>query len=89
MEFWAPDTFDEGLQWVRESESSTKGFALISGFGFSLHIFKSCVLGDADTLRYLTLTNCDLQTIGEDFAKRPYGMAVQQGSKLKDRLDDA
>merc|ERR1712055_427816 len=58
MDFYSPDTFEEGLQWVRESETSTKGFALIS---------------DADTLRYLVLTNCDLKTIGEDFAKRPYG----------------
>ena len=89
MDFWAPDTFEEGLQWVRESETSTKGFALISECGLQLHIFQISILGDADTLCYLVLTNCDLKTIGDDFAKRPYGMAVQKGSKLKDRLDDA
>ena len=47
------------------------------------------MVGDADTLRYLEQTNCDLQTIGDDFGKKPYGLAVQKDSKLKYILDDA
>ena len=45
-------------------------------------------LGDATDIRYQTLTNCDLQMVGEEFSRKPYALAVQQGSPLKDQLND-
>ena len=38
--------------------------------------------------RYLDMTECDLQMVGEEFSKKPYAMAVQEGSPLKDQLND-
>ncbi len=35
------------------------------------------------------LTNCDLQMVGEEFSRKPYALAVQQGSPLKDQFNDA
>ena len=45
--------------------------------------------GDATDIRYAALTNCDLQMVGEEFSRKPYALAVQQGSPLKDILNDA
>ncbi|KAK7085043.1 hypothetical protein SK128_002474 [Halocaridina rubra] len=69
-----PKTFDEALERVRKSTSSSEGFAYI---------------GDATDIRYLVLTNCDLQIVGEEFSRKPYAVAVQQGSPLKDQFNDA
>ena len=30
-----------------------------------------------------------LKMVGEEFSKKPYALAVQQGSPLKDQLNDA
>lgn len=46
-------------------------------------------LGDATDIRYQVLTNCDLQTVGEEFSRKPYAIAVQQGSPLKDQFNNA
>ena len=38
------------------------------------------------------MTNCDLQVVGneeDEFGKKPYALAVQKGSPLKDKLNDA
>ena len=35
------------------------------------------------------LTNCDLQMIGEEFSRKPYAVAVQEGSALRDLLNQA
>ena len=57
---------------------------------FSEHICtKAWISGDATDIRYQTLTNCDLQMVGEEFSRKPYALAVQQGSPLKDQLNDA
>ena len=45
--------------------------------------------GDATDIRYQELTNCDIQMVGEEFSKKPYALAVQKGSPLKDRLNEA
>ena len=39
--------------------------------------------------RYLELTNCDLQMVGTEFSRKPYAMAVPEGSPLKDQLNEA
>lgn len=46
-------------------------------------------LGDATDIRYQELTNCDLQMVGDEFSRKPYALAVQQGSPLKDQFNDA
>jgi len=46
-------------------------------------------IGDASTIRYLIMTNCDLIQVGEEFSRKPYAIAVQQGSPLKDQFNNA
>ncbi len=45
--------------------------------------------GDATDIRYQVLTNCDLQMVGDEFSRKPYAIAVQQGSPLKEQFNDA
>ncbi|XP_043640733.1 ionotropic receptor 25a [Drosophila teissieri] len=68
-----PATLEEAVARVRNSTAAT-------GFAF---------LGDATDIRYLQLTNCDLQVVGEEFSRKPYAIAVQQGSHLKDQFNNA
>ena len=65
---------EEALVRVRSSISQSEGFALIA---------------DATDVKYLSMTNCDLQMVGDEFSRKPYALAVQQGSPLKDQLNDA
>lgn len=46
-------------------------------------------LGDATDVRYQVLTSCDLQMVGDEFSRKPYAIAVQQGSPLKDQFNNA
>ncbi|KAG8222734.1 Ionotropic receptor 25a [Ladona fulva] len=69
-----PSSTAEAISRVRSSKSSNEGFAF---------------LGDATDIRYLTMTNCDLQMVGEEFSRKPYAIAVQQGSPLKDQFNSA
>uniref|UniRef100_A0A1I8PVZ8 Ionotropic glutamate receptor C-terminal domain-containing protein n=2 Tax=Stomoxys calcitrans TaxID=35570 RepID=A0A1I8PVZ8_STOCA len=68
-----PNTLDEAVARVRNSTHGNE-------FAF---------LGDSTDIRYLVLTSCDLEMIGEEFSRKPYGIAVQQGSHLKEMLNDA
>lgn len=68
-----PLTLEEAVARVRNSTAAT-------GFAF---------LGDATDIRYLVMTNCDLQVVGEEFSRKPYAIAVQQGSHLKDQFNNA
>ena len=69
-----PTTLDEAIKRVRDSPSSSEGYAFV---------------GDATDIKYQVLTNCDLQIVGEEFSRKPYALAIQQGSHLKDQLNDA
>ncbi|KPJ17158.1 Glutamate receptor, ionotropic kainate 2 [Papilio machaon] len=69
-----PNTIEEAIERVRQSKSSSEGFAW---------------LGDATDVRYHVLTNCDLQMVGDEFSRKPYAIAVQQGSPLKDQFNNA
>lgn len=40
-------------------------------------------------VKYAVMTNCDLQSVGNEFSRKPLALAVQQGSKLKDELSSA
>ena len=69
-----PEKLEDAKKRVRDSKSSSEGYAFI---------------GDATDIRYQVLTNCDFQLVGEEFSRKPYALAVQQGSPLKDQLNDA
>ena len=69
-----PESLEQAKERVRQSKSSSEGYAFI---------------GDATDIRYQVLTNCDLQMVGEEFSRKPYALAVQQRSPLKDTLNDA
>ncbi|CAB3227099.1 unnamed protein product [Arctia plantaginis] len=69
-----PNTIEEAIQRVRDSKSSSEGFAW---------------LGDATDVKYNVMTSCDLQTVGDEFSRKPYAIAVQQGSPLKDQFNNA
>lgn len=69
-----PETLDEALDRVRQSPTSSEGFAY---------------LGDATDIRYQVLTNCEFQIVGEEFSRKPYAIAVQEGSPLKDQFNNA
>ncbi|XP_045465403.1 ionotropic receptor 25a-like [Harmonia axyridis] len=69
-----PSSLTEAAERVKASASSTEGFAY---------------LGDATDIKYLEMTNCDLKPVGEEFSRKPYALAVQQGSPLKDQLNTA
>ncbi|XP_014218148.1 ionotropic receptor 25a-like [Copidosoma floridanum] len=46
-------------------------------------------IGDATDIKYLTMVNCDLMQIGDEFSRKPYAIGVQQGSPLKDQFNNA
>lgn len=73
LEAHLPQTLEEAVARIRNSTAAT-------GFAF---------LGDATDIRYLVMTNCDLQMVGEEFSRKPYAIAVQQGSHLKDQFNNA
>lgn len=66
-----PSNLSEAARWVQNS-TSAKGYAFI---------------GDGIDVKYLAMTNCDLEKIGHEFSTRPFAIAVQQGSPLKEELD--
>ena len=81
------------LAEVQASEFEAKGSALLGtktrNQDSTSNINICTIIGDASDILYLTKTNCDLKIIGEEFGKKPYALAVQQGSVLKDRFNDA
>lgn len=68
-----PSSIEEAIQRVRRLNTNNE-FAYI---------------GDSTIIKYLTMTNCDLVQVGEDFSRKPYAIAVQQGSPLKDAFNNA
>ncbi|XP_054005653.1 ionotropic receptor 25a [Hylaeus anthracinus] len=73
LEAGFPATTEEALRRVRRLDSNNE-FAYIE---------------DSTTIKYLTMTNCDFVQVGEDFSRKPYAIAVQQGSPLKDQFNNA
>lgn len=70
-----PADIDEALRRIRrEGPYANNEFAFI---------------GDASTIKYLVMTNCDFAQVGEEFSRKPYAIAVQQGSPLKDQFNNA
>lgn len=69
-----PNSVEEALERVRDSKTSSEGFAW---------------LADATDVRYQVLTSCEFHMVGEEFSRKPYAIAVQQGSPLKDQFNNA
>ncbi|XP_034948541.1 ionotropic receptor 25a-like [Chelonus insularis] len=46
-------------------------------------------IGDATEIKYLAMTTCDLLMVGDEFSRKPYAIAVQEGSPLKDQINNA
>ncbi|KAK9884540.1 hypothetical protein WA026_007381 [Henosepilachna vigintioctopunctata] len=67
-----PSSLTEAVAKVRASKSATSGFAFIA---------------DATDVKYQELISCDLVAVGDEFSRKPYALAVQQGSPLKNRLN--
>ena len=68
------DTVSAGVERVRLSTSATEGHAFIA---------------EATEVKYAVLTDpCNLEEIGEEFSRKPYALAVQKGSPLKDSLSE-
>lgn len=74
-QFGFPKSLTEALNRIRETTTET----LSEGFAF---------IGNANDIKYLEITNCDLTVIGEEFAKKPLALAVQKGSPLKQTLNE-
>ena len=85
-----PQSFDQALQMVRASDDS-QGFALLGERNLKRPETRLDIVitGDATDIRYQELVTCDLQMVGEEFSRKPYAIALQQGSPLKDQLNDA
>ena len=45
-----------------------------------------CFVADATRNKYSTRTDCGLMEVGEEFSRKPYALAVQEGSPLKNAL---
>ncbi|XP_075538331.1 ionotropic receptor 25a-like [Dermacentor variabilis] len=69
-----PTKFEEGVRRVKESKGSQEGFAFVA---------------DSTRVKYATMTNCDLVSVGSEFSRKPLALAVQQNSPLKHRLSSA
>ena len=87
-----PPNQEDAVKRVQASKKSNEGFAFLGMLKIFFPICGKiciCISGDATDIRYLVLTNCDLQLVGEEFSRKPYALAVQQGSPLKDQFNDA
>ena len=84
-----PNNFEEALERVRASPSSSEGFAFLGNCQNCYQVAVHAIAGDATDIRYQTFTNCDLQMVGDEFSRKPYALAVPQGSPLKDQFNDA
>ncbi|KAK4301458.1 hypothetical protein Pmani_026414 [Petrolisthes manimaculis] len=69
-----PDGITAAIDRVRKSTSSSEGFAYI---------------GEATEIRYAILTSCDVMSVGDEFSRKPFAIAVTKGSPLKDQLSGA
>ena len=49
-------------------------------------ILFSVKLDDATRNKYESLIDCDVEEIGEEFSRKPFALAVQQGSPLRSQM---
>lgn len=46
-------------------------------------------IGEAADIRWLAWTDCRFKQLADEFSRKPYAIAVQQGSPLKDQFNNA
>lgn len=46
-------------------------------------------IGDASDIKYRVMIDCSLVQVGDEFSRKPYAIAIQQGSPLKDQFNNA
>ncbi|KAK0049414.1 glutamate receptor 2 [Biomphalaria pfeifferi] len=46
-------------------------------------------IADATTNKYQALINCDVMEVGEEFSRKPYALAIREGSPMKNELNNA
>lgn len=44
-------------------------------------------IGESADIRYHAMVNCELVQVDDEISRRPYAIAIQQGSPLKDDFD--
>ncbi|KAF7490853.1 Glutamate receptor 2 [Sarcoptes scabiei] len=66
-----PLTFGDAVRRVKNGDQNNEQFAFLT---------------DSTLVKYAVMTNCDLQSVGNEFSRKPIALAVQQNSDLKDKL---
>ncbi|KAH7642522.1 glutamate receptor [Dermatophagoides farinae] len=74
IEAGMPATFAEAIERVKKSDTAGESFAFIA---------------ESTLVKYAVMTNCELQSVGNEFSRKPIALAVQQNSDLKDKLSSA
>ena len=72
------DDYEDALVKIRASTTKAESDKISEGFA---------LMADGTDARYLTMVNCDLRMLEDEFSKKPYAWAVQKSSPLKDELN--
>lgn len=81
----------------RQFESFVRGFRRVGLFDSHQsavnsvlnHSNKIAIIDNDARNKYLAGLNCDLKVVGKPFTRRPYAIAVPNGSPLRDRINYA
>lgn len=69
-----PKSMEHALAKVRNSTKGATEFALI---------------GEANDIKYLIMTNCEFMRIGDEFSRKPYAIGIKKGLPLRDQFNKA
>ncbi|XP_017798987.1 PREDICTED: ionotropic receptor 25a-like [Habropoda laboriosa] len=73
----------EGYGFVRSVEEAVKFVQKVN------RAQEFAFIGEAITIKYLILTDCNFKQVGKQFGKKPFAFALRKDSMLKERIDDA
>ncbi|KRX28026.1 Glutamate receptor ionotropic, kainate 3, partial [Trichinella nelsoni] len=82
---WKSMSLNESMNALERIHLAVWDYPVSDHFTNIIFIFPF-ILAEASYLRYIEITDCRLQVVGEEFSRRPYALAVQQGSPLKDQF---
>lgn len=69
-----PESHKEAIERVEASPNPAEGFAFV---------------GDAAIIRFTTMTNCEVEEIGEEFSMKLYALGLQKGDPLTNNISSA